>query len=95
MEKIPTPTVTTPTRDEQVGLLAFQIWEQEGKPEGKAEEHWLLACTIIDGEAAGAGSQALPTWLNRNPDAAATETKMAKPETVQEMNPKNHRRSAA
>ena len=95
MEKIQQPTPSPPTRDERVGLLAFQIWEQEGRPEGQADEHWLLACTIIDGEAAGTTSEVLPTWLNRNAQDTTTQTKAEKPAVVQELNQKQQRRSAA
>lgn len=95
MGKTQQPDSPLPTRDERVGLLAFQIWEEAGRPDGKSEEHWHLACAIIDGEAAGASSEVLPTWLNRNAEAAATETKVAMPEVVQELNHKHQRRSAA
>lgn len=27
----------------QIATLAQQIWEEEGQPEGKAEEHWRRA----------------------------------------------------
>lgn len=29
--------------NEQVAMRARQFWEEEGRPEGKAEEHWLRA----------------------------------------------------
>ena len=51
------------TRDERVEMLAFQIWEEAGKPEGRSEEHWYLACEMIDAE--DAVRQPLPTWLNK------------------------------
>jgi hypothetical protein len=28
---------------EQICKRAYQIWEREGKPEGKDQEHWILA----------------------------------------------------
>ena len=31
-----------PTHDD-IAALARTIWEEEGKPEGKAEDHWRLA----------------------------------------------------
>jgi len=30
-------------RPEQVALLAYHIWEQEGRPAGREQEHWLQA----------------------------------------------------
>ena len=35
-------SITEPT-DEQTADLARKIWEEEGQPEGKAEEHWARA----------------------------------------------------
>ena len=32
-----------PSRQEEISLIAYGIWEQEGRPQGKASEHWLLA----------------------------------------------------
>ncbi len=28
---------------EQIAQRAYEIWEREGKPEGKEQEHWLRA----------------------------------------------------
>ena len=36
---------------------AYQIWEEEGRPEGKAEEHWEKARIIVSIE------ESLPTML--------------------------------
>ena len=93
MEKNQHENISPHTREERVGLLAFQLWEEQGKPDGKEEEHWYLACKIIDGEAAGETSEALPTWLNRGSDTAGTQAD--KPAVVQELNHKHQRRSAA
>ena len=93
MEKNQHENVSQHTREERVGLLAFQLWEEQGRPDGKAEEHWYLACKITDGEATGVTSEVLPTWLNRGSENAETQTD--KPAVVQELNPKNQRRSAA
>jgi hypothetical protein len=30
-------------REEQVMLRAYEIWEREGRPEGRQEEHWRRA----------------------------------------------------
>ena len=29
------------------GELAYQFWEEEGRPEGKSEEHWNKACLVL------------------------------------------------
>ncbi len=44
-------------RDEAIRALAHKFWEAEGRPEGRAEAHWLRAVsevnipvlTVIDG----------------------------------------------
>lgn len=35
----PLPVVT----EDQVRTRAFALWSEQGRPEGKADEHWLLA----------------------------------------------------
>ncbi len=54
------------TRDERVGALAYEIWEREGCPDGKHEEHWHLASSIIDARDSGASPDYLPPWLARS-----------------------------
>ncbi len=41
----------TSSREERIANLAHQIWEDEGRPEGKAEEHWERATALVDEEA--------------------------------------------
>jgi len=44
-------------RDEKIRQRAHQIWEREGWPEGKHDEHWAQAAREIDNEAeAGAAA---------------------------------------
>jgi Protein of unknown function (DUF2934) len=38
----------TPDRDRRIADLAHQIWEQEGRPEGQSEAHWLRAAALVD-----------------------------------------------
>lgn len=37
-------------RDQLIADLAFHLWEEEGRPEGRAEDHWLRAAVLIDEE---------------------------------------------
>jgi hypothetical protein len=30
-------------REERIRLAAYSLWEAAGRPDGKAEEHWLVA----------------------------------------------------
>jgi hypothetical protein len=31
-------------------VLAHRIWEEEGRPDGRAEHHWLRAAVLVDAE---------------------------------------------
>jgi hypothetical protein len=33
----------SPVTREEIALYAYYIWEKEGRPEGRALEHWLQA----------------------------------------------------
>ncbi|MPT24170.1 MAG: DUF2934 domain-containing protein [Starkeya sp.] len=34
-------------RDDTIRARAHQLWEQEGRPEGRAEDHWVQAKEIL------------------------------------------------
>ena len=34
-----------PTKEEQIRIRAYQIWEAEGRPEGRHDHHWSQAQT--------------------------------------------------
>ena len=40
--RITTPPRPEPTHDD-IALCAMSIWEEEGRPQGRELEHWLLA----------------------------------------------------
>jgi hypothetical protein len=44
--------MTTPAlnRDSLIAALAHRIWEEEGHPHGRAEQHWLRAAGLVDTE---------------------------------------------
>ncbi len=70
------PTIHTKPLEEELEdrkrLIAYQIWESEGRPEGKAEEHWERACLVvmsIDEDA----DVAQPEWLQRDEDSEASQ----------------------
>ncbi|MEA3213557.1 MAG: hypothetical protein QOE70_6614 [Chthoniobacter sp.] len=48
-------TTTDPT-EEQIADLARKFWEEEGQPEGKAEEHWNRAQEQLRNGATSQGS---------------------------------------
>ena len=35
-------------RDQRIADLAYRIWEEDGRPEGSAETHWLRAAVLVD-----------------------------------------------
>ena len=35
-------------RDQRIADLAYRIWEEDGRPEGSAEQHWLRAAVLVD-----------------------------------------------
>ena len=39
-----------PSRQEDIRRRAHEIWEQEGKPEGKEAEHWDRAMRELEGQ---------------------------------------------
>ena len=36
--------------EERIRQRAYELWEQEGKPEGRQGEHWKQACREIEAE---------------------------------------------
>jgi hypothetical protein len=76
-----------PSREERIALVAYNIWEQEGCPEGKSDEHWLAACAIIDAE--DAAPLAMPAWLEPK------QTKANSVEVIDESDTHSHRRRSA
>ena len=39
-----------PERTERIRMRAYLIWEREGRPPGRAEQHWAQATHEIDNE---------------------------------------------
>jgi hypothetical protein len=42
-EKLMMTEHPSPIPHEQIALRAQELWEADGRPEGKADEHWLQA----------------------------------------------------
>jgi hypothetical protein len=38
------------TVEDQIRQRAYEIWDREGRPDGKQEEHWTRACQEIAAE---------------------------------------------
>jgi hypothetical protein len=43
-------SATNKDKNEEVRKLAHLLWEQEGRPEGCAEAHWLKAETMLSAQ---------------------------------------------
>ena len=59
--------MATTTTDEEIRLRAYQIWEEEGRPEGKAEEHWQRASDEVTLARGDARASAADRDLESNP----------------------------
>lgn len=49
----------------QKQLIAYQLWEEDGRPEGRAEEHWDKACLVVMSLADGEVGPS-PVWLKQH-----------------------------
>jgi hypothetical protein len=38
------------TRDDRIRIRAYEIWQREGRPDGRHEDHWVEATREIDEE---------------------------------------------
>ena len=36
------------SRDQRIADLAYHMWEEDGRPDGRAEDHWLRASVLVD-----------------------------------------------
>jgi hypothetical protein len=89
--KTPRTPKETPEFDleQQKQAIAYQLWEDEGRPEGKAEAHWEQACLVVMtvGESELPAS---PVWLKRQDDPV-----MEQPTLVENLNKRPATRHAA
>lgn len=61
-------------RNERIRQRAHEIWEREGRPEGRQDAHWEEACrdiTAAEGSATGGAAKSTDTELSRDPDTGA------------------------
>lgn len=54
--------------DERIRRKAHEIWEQEGRPEGREKEHWEMAAELV------AQHDLSPGTLQPNPSHGADDT---------------------
>ena len=63
--------------EERKRVIAHQIWEEAGRPEGLAEQHWERACIVVMNY--GADIQNIethqePDWLKPQTEVVAAKT---------------------
>lgn len=85
-----TPNETPePDLEQQKQLIAYQLWEDDGCPEGRAEEHWQQACLVV--MSLGEGETATPPlWLKRQ-----DEPTVEQPTVVENLGKRSASRRAA
>ncbi len=57
------PVIDHLAKEQRIRAIAYAIWEEEGRPDGCSEAHWLRACEIVEAEAIE------PDWLKRKEEA--------------------------
>ena len=71
---------TGKTMDERIRDRAYALWEQNGHPEGRAEEHWHQAQSDVQAEDVGSGPDSPGTLPHlASPARAASQKPASKP----------------
>lgn len=64
--------MSTTTLDQaKVAKTAFQLWEEDGRPHGRDQEHWFRAIEVLKAEAQPEHAPAPKTAAKRTPRAKA------------------------
>ena len=84
------PEINHLDREERIRAIAYAIWEEEGRPDGCADEHWLRAVELVDAEAAPREAMAEsepvqtpvmePDWLKRDKLMAEAPQEKSQPD---------------
>lgn len=45
--------MATEMNDEKIRQLAYRLWEEDGRPEGKEMDHWSRAAGLIEADSPG------------------------------------------
>ena len=68
----------TPDFEDRIRATAYAIWEEEGWPEGRAEDHWHRATALVQAEMAVEQTRE-PDWLKRGEARDAASETAAEP----------------
>ncbi len=66
-------------RDQRIRDRAYQIWQEEGCPEGKASEHWEQARRAIEREEGSEKTAKTPKSTTRKPRGRGRTTSSLEP----------------
>ncbi|KAA0687627.1 DUF2934 domain-containing protein [Azospirillum brasilense] len=64
-------------REDRIRHRAYEIWERDGRPEGRGEDHWAQACAEIEAEDRAAVTAEPVALVAAVKDAAAGAVKKA------------------
>ncbi|WEX10435.1 DUF2934 domain-containing protein [Chelativorans sp. AA-79] len=68
----------TTEREDRIRRRAYELWEQEGRPEGREWDHWVQAAREVEAEEgghAGPGGAEIPPMPEDFPQAEETSAK--------------------
>ena len=87
--------------EERKRIIAHQIWEDEGRPEGLAEQHWERACLVVMSYTE-TEIPIEPEWLKPQTETSIAQTTIEIPKTraeptasIEEIRKHSRHRSAA
>ena len=64
-------------REDRIRARAYEIWQKEGSPEGRENDHWVEAEQELDAENTGAGSAVSHDTPPQTPKPEAGSSKKA------------------
>lgn len=65
--------------EQRIRERAYEIWENEGCPEGRGDEHWRLACAEYEEARAEAAAENKDAAVSTNENKVADATTKAPP----------------
>jgi hypothetical protein len=70
------PEIAQMPTEERIRAIAYSLWEEEGRPDGRNLDHWLRASELVAAEAAAEPAvppdTGEPSWLARKESAKET-----------------------
>lgn len=57
----------TDTQENRIRILAYELWEKDGSPEGQADEYWDRARAMIDDQLTSAATSVDAVGVSQKP----------------------------